>query len=301
MSVVEIAAKAVAPSGTPEAFCFPGAVPCLPALAAGQAGFGEDPVSWRTASSGLSLAPGESHIWRFSLDCSAESLVLLASSLSPEEEARAARYVFAEDRRHFIAARGMLRLLLGRYLDSSPADLAFRLGQQGKPSLDPRCVNSTLGQDLRFNLSHSHGMALYAFALGREVGVDLEKHRPDFASAEIAERFFSSREREELLSLSPELRTAGFFHCWTRKEAYVKVRGEGLHIPLDSFDVTLTPGMPAGLRSEDSGRWSLFSFCPAAGYSAAAIVETGARTLLFCDVRGEHATRELSISCRNSA
>jgi 4'-phosphopantetheinyl transferase len=172
-----------------------------------------------------------------------------------------------------------LRLLLGRYLRQPAASIAIRKGSHDKPYLSAEAGE----QPLRFNVSHSHGLALFAFALQREVGIDLEKLRPDFASEDVAERFFSAREREELRSIPADLRTEGFFLCWTRKEAYVKAHGDGLHIPLDSFDVTLTPGQPAELRSADSARWTLRSFSPAPEYAAAAVAEGSGWTMQFFD------------------
>lgn len=153
---------------------------------------------------------------------------------------------------------------------SKPADsLRFNFGPQDKPSLEMQ----GLSPRVNFNLSHSHGLAVYAFALGREVGVDVELIRPEFIGDDIAERYFSSREQAELRTLSQNLRAEGFFNCWTRKEAYVKARGEGLQIPLKDFDVSLTPGEPPILESGDISQWSLRSFEPAPGYVAAVVAE----------------------------
>ena len=131
---------------------------------------------------------------------------------------------------------------------------------------------------LRFNLSHSRGLALYAVALDREVGVDVEFVRDDFAVEEIATSFFSPGEVAALKALPACSRVEGFFNCWARKEAYVKARGEGLSIPLAHFEVSLAPGGRAALlsvldnRREDL-RWSLRGLTPGAGYAAAVAVE----------------------------
>ena len=131
---------------------------------------------------------------------------------------------------------------------------------------------------IRFNLSHSHGVALYAVTRGREVGIDLEYIRSDLEVEQIAERFFSRREIATLRALPIDLRTDAFFLCWTRKETYLKARGEGLSLPLDQFDVSLIPGEPAALLSTHRGshealRWSLQELTPAPGYVAALGVE----------------------------
>jgi 4'-phosphopantetheinyl transferase len=230
---------------------------------------------WSAALTESELIEAEICVWRASLDCEPAALRRFEAELTPDEKSRAARFRIARDRDHFIAARGILRELLGGYLHRFPADLEFDYGPSGKPALRTGGPSSPL----RFNLSHSHGLAVYAFALGREVGIDLESIRPDFAGDDIAGRYFSTRELNELRALPSELRPEGFFLCWTRKEAYVKARGEGLQIPLESFSVSLTPGQPEVLESADSSRWSLRSFQPAPRYVAAVVGEGKAWTL----------------------
>jgi 4'-phosphopantetheinyl transferase len=239
-------------------------------------------IPWLTPPADLALSTGELHIWRAPLDVAEDFMKGLAAQLSADEIARAEKFVFARDREHFIVARGTLRVLLGRYLRKPPAGIVLCKGPHDKPYLRAE----TGEPPLKFNLSHSHSLALYVFAIQQEVGIDLEKLRPDFAVAEVAERFFSAHEQEELRALPAELRSEGFFLCWTRKEAYLKARGDGLQISLDSFDVTLTPRLPAELRSTDSGRWTLSSFSPAPGYAAAVVAEGSERSTQFFDFTG---------------
>jgi 4'-phosphopantetheinyl transferase len=203
----------------------------------------------------LALEAGEVHVWRASLDCDGRVLHQFGETLTPDEKARASRFAFQPDRDSYIAARGVLRELLGRYLNRAPSEIEFEYGPQGKPALR----SGSSARPVQFNVSHSHGMALFAFAVGRQVGVDVELVRADFAGEKIAERFFSSQEVKELRSLPVTMRDEGFFRCWTRKEAYIKARGEGLQIPLKSFHVSLTPGKPARLQADDTFRWSLRS------------------------------------------
>jgi 4'-phosphopantetheinyl transferase len=229
----------------------------------------DNPCIWSFPPSKLELAEDEVHVWRASLNLEKEALDRCASTLSQDEKFRAARFLFPRDRDHFVAARGVLRELLGKYAVRSPAQLEFRYGRHGKPALRAESDESPV----RFNLSHSGGLAVYAFARNRELGIDLEPVRPEFAGENIAERHFSPQELEEWNRLAPGLRAEAFFLGWTRKEAYIKARGEGLQIPLASFSVTLTPGQPEGLRSSDSAKWRLHSFQPAPGYAAAIIGE----------------------------
>jgi 4'-phosphopantetheinyl transferase len=224
-------------------------------------------VSWSQPAEDLALAEDELHIWLAWLDVEPQERTRLYSYLSKDEVSRAERFVFPRDRDHFIVASGRLRELLGKYLHRPPNAVQFKTGRYGKPSLlDDR-------DPLRFNLSHSHGLALYGFCVRRELGIDTEKIRPEFAGEGIAERYFSTAEQRELAELPKELRDTAFFLCWTRKEAYIKAHGDGLQIPLDSFDVSLKPGEPETLRSADSGRWSMRSFTPAPEFVAAVIVE----------------------------
>ena len=223
--------------------------------------------NWTVPPKHPALSSGVVHVWRASLECEPPVLRRLETTLCSTETARAARFHFLRDRNHFIAGRGILRALLGAYL-SKPADsLRFNFGRQDKPSLEIQ----GLSPRVNFNLSHSHGLAVYAFALGREVGVDVELVRPEFIGDDIAERYFSPRELTKLRSLPQALRAEGFFNCWTRKEAYVKARGEGLQIPLHGFDVSLTPGEPDELQSPDRSHWALRSFKPAPGFVAAVV------------------------------
>jgi 4'-phosphopantetheinyl transferase len=119
---------------------------------------------------------------------------------------------------------------------------------------------------------------LYAVAYGRDLGIDFEYVRPDFARDQIAEQFFSPRENVELRTLPQAQHTIGFFNFWKRKEAYIKSRGLGLSLPLDQFDVSLTPGAPAVLWQTrdipaEAARWSLWELYPGPGYIAALAVE----------------------------
>jgi 4'-phosphopantetheinyl transferase len=230
---------------------------------------GSNSVEWVPAPAGPKLGSEDVHLWRASLDCDAPVLSRLETTLSPDELARANRFVFPADRSHFVAARGILRELLGAYLRLLPAELKFRYGNHGKPALD----RNASAADLQFNLSHSGGIAIYAFSLGRRLGVDVEQIRPQRAGEDIARRYFAPREVRELQALPAHLRTQGFFLCWTRKEAYVKAHGAGLSLPLDSFTVSLTPGRTAELEAKDGNQWSMRSYEPAPGVVAALVVE----------------------------
>ena len=228
---------------------------------------------WNTAPAVLNLGGAEVHVWMSRLDVCEPKLNELEQTLSADEQLRAARFHFVEDRNHYVTGRGLLRSLLGQYLAADPRELKFSYNPFGKPELA-----AASGQaELRFNLAHSHGLALFAFTREREVGVDLEWIRPDFATNEIAERFFSRAEVAVLRALPPEMQAQAFFNCWTRKEAFIKAHGMGLSMPLDQFVVTLAPGeSPALLSAEGdpqaANRWAMHALDTAAGYVAALAV-----------------------------
>ena len=187
-------------------------------------------------------------LW-FDVDASDLPLARYWEILDRDERGRAAQFRFERDRRRFVARRGALRALLGRRLGASPAALHYACNAYGKPTLP------TAG--LRFNLSHSDGVALIALADGREIGCDIERREPRRAGPDIAAAFFAASEQQALAALDPRCRIEGFFNCWTRKEAYLKARGWGLAVPLDSFAVTLAPGEPAMLIAGDRAGWAM--------------------------------------------
>lgn len=195
----------------------------------------------------------------------------LKGLLSADELARAASFRFQEDRDRFVASRGILRILIGSYLECEPGQLHFRYSEKGKPQLPS-------APELRFNVAHSGGVIVWAFARGRRVGIDVEEIRTDFSTQEIAERFFSPVERQALRALPSSRRHEAFFQCWTRKEAFVKATGDGLSLPLDQFDVALVPGKRAQLittrpDAKESRRWSMHHLDVHPNYAAALVIE----------------------------
>jgi 4'-phosphopantetheinyl transferase len=227
-----------------------------------------------TPTPGRLLAAGTVHVWSAWLDQPQGAVEHFRGLLSVDERERAGRFRFAQHERHFVVGRGLLRTFLASYLAIHPAAVRFSYGARGKPVLAADCSTG----DLRFNLSHSHGLAVCALARGRDVGVDVEWVHPLPDLEQVAWRFFSTRENGVLQNLPAEDKPQGFFNCWTRKEAYVKACGEGLALPLDRFSVSLAPGRPARLLGTEDGwgetqRWRLQEFFPATGYTAALAVE----------------------------
>ena len=190
-------------------------------------------------------------LWLWSLDQPGPCRVL-----SADEQARATRFVRDRDRVRYVAGRARLRGILAGYTGQAADGLSFSYGAQDKPSLPGGPV---------FNLSHSDDWAALVvapqFSDGQlQLGVDIEAERP--VEDGVASRFFSGREYATLSALPAQDWMAGFFRCWTRKEAVIKAAGTGLSTPLDSFDVTLTPGDDARIERtsgdlEPAATWSL--------------------------------------------
>ncbi|MCH8061996.1 MAG: 4'-phosphopantetheinyl transferase superfamily protein [Chloroflexi bacterium] len=221
-------------------------------------------VVFRPVRDGASSFDGdEVHVWRLALDGDDSRARHCLEILSKDELVKSEKFRFKRDRDRFVVCRGALREILAPYLDLLPKEIEFKYNPQGKPFLSA----SAEAVGLKFNVSHSEGFALVGVTLAGEIGVDLEHIRHDIEYTQIAERFFSHNEAESLRELPPHEQARAFFACWTRKEAYVKACGGGLSIPLDRFEVSLTPDQgPVRFSSYDdeneSSRWSLQSFVP---------------------------------------
>jgi 4'-phosphopantetheinyl transferase len=227
---------------------------------------------WRLPDGDIALSSRDVHVWRASLSVSETRLADFHAILADDELARAARFRNPQHSAHYTVGRGVLRMLLSRYLNRQPQDIHFSYSHYGKPFIEDAA------ETLRFNLSHSQELALYAFTHQREIGIDIEYMRSVSSRDQIAEQFFSPNENQALRALPVAQQAIGFFNCWTRKEAYIKAHGEGLSLPLDQFDVTLAPGEPAALLetrvvSDRAERWALQALRPGANYLAALAVE----------------------------
>jgi len=243
--------------------------------------------SWPLPPAEVTLAADEVHVWRASLQVPDARVPRLYATLSTDEQERARHYRFRHDQQRFIVARGWLRTILSQYLHLEAGQVRFRYNPQGKPELDPapipkrgygRVAPRPPVGNLCFNLAHSEDLALYAISRGRRIGVDLEHLRPGLADDRVTDSVFAPREVAALHSLPPRDQERAFFACWTRKEAYVKARGEGLVMPLDAFEVSLLPGDPPALLSmpgdpAEVTRWSLYELNLGPDYAATLAVE----------------------------
>ena len=230
----------------------------------------DKPVLGKRNDGGFSLAPNEVHIWAASLDLCPQWLAALQESLAADERQRAARFRFELHQHRFIAARGWMREVLSRYLNSAPGDLEFCYGPYGKPSL----AAPSQGRNIHFNLAHAEGLGLLAITYQGAVGIDVERVRVLKDAEELVERFFSTTEASAFRKISDSEWPQAFFNLWTRKEAWLKATGEGIGNSLHRVEVSFLPGTPACLERlpADLGDplvWSLHDLSPAVDFVAA--------------------------------
>ena len=222
------------------------------------------------------------HVLKDTPDLSAVQLETAATWLSSVEKARHDRYVFAHSRREFLLSRLLLRGTLSLYTGRAPGDHELLLGSRGKPFLDETIPPGGLS----FSLTHSHGLLGLAVTKGRELGLDIEAVREKSDLLGLARHCFSPRELAALTALPPSEHGERFFALWTLKESYIKARGLGLSLPLDSFSFVLDPGtQPLGLTCEpvcedDATRWRLWQLRLGDQHAAALTVAAGTDTPL---------------------
>ena len=222
----------------------------------------------------MQIFEDEVHVWHSFLSLTALQLDRMMSYLSPLEVERTVNFHFQKDRDRYIASHGILREIIGGYIDKNPECLSFTRNAFGKPFLSSD--DNPIG--LLFNLSHSYDLAVFAFTLKRRIGIDVELIKTEAVRDRTIEYVFSPREVAGLRNLPAELQTAAFFNCWTRKEAFIKAKGEGLSIPLNQFDVSFVPGEPAcllrvGWDNGEAKRWRLHDLSVSREHAGAVAVE----------------------------
>ncbi len=239
---------------------------------------GSDPSNplWSVAPAKVTLSAHEVHVWLVRADDAALCMACCENLLATAERERAARFKFEKDRRLYTVAHAALRSILAGYLNIAPGDLEFEIGQRGKPRLAP-----TFSKDsLEFNLSHSSEVALLAVTREREIGVDVEHIKEQFAFAEVAERYFTTREVSALRALPEALQRRAFYQCWTSKEAFLKAKGVGLSGELDEVEIVLAGEGRVQVKSTLPG-WYLGELNPCDGYVGAVALEGNGFDLKF--------------------
>jgi 4'-phosphopantetheinyl transferase len=208
------------------------------------------------------LPDDEVHVWQVDLIAWEKNAGSLFEQLDSEERERAVRFKFPAPRNQFVISRALLRQCLAQYLQVDAREVRFRTAGNGKPELAGDL--GPYSDDIRFNLSHTQGVTVFAVVRHRQVGVDVERIREDTNALELAERFFSHQEVQWLRSQPASEHIPSFFSCWTAKEAYIKAHGEGLSMPLSGFGVLPVVGAADSKLQltvyddpQESQRWSI--------------------------------------------
>jgi 4'-phosphopantetheinyl transferase len=199
--------------------------------------------------------------------CDTESLEAL---LSADERERAASFRFPRDRARYVAARGLLRTLLGERIGLDPSRVEFAYGERGKPRL-------AVENGLRFNLSHSDGVVALVLSEGRDVGIDVEAERPGPSLEGISRRYLPEHVATEIEHAAEADRPRAFYRAWVRQEAYAKARGAGLALIGES------PALD---------RWTVIDLDSPDGFAGALAIE-GGEELVADTVSVGHAGGEL--------
>jgi 4'-phosphopantetheinyl transferase len=230
-----------------------------------------DLSDWVTPPVQLASPESTIHVWRISLTQPGHVYKSLTGLLSSAEQERAARFKFDQHHQRFVVAHAALRSILSQYLKTTPLNLQFVNGLNGKPKLAEEFARS----DVRFNLSHSFDLALLAVTRGREIGIDVELVKEDYAFDDVAVRFFTAQELAAFRALPVHLQRQGFFKCWTSKEAFLKAKGTGLSGKLDEVEITLSSEQRVLINASVPG-WTLSELNPGNNYEAALVIEGGA-------------------------
>ncbi|WP_276166307.1 4'-phosphopantetheinyl transferase family protein [Zobellia alginiliquefaciens] len=225
----------------------------------------------------MKLTENDAHVWNFKVSDFDEMGTYL-KLLSLDEKERVTRFKFEKDRKTYILARGLLRVLSGRYLNVSPEKIHFKYSEYGKPDYN-------LETSIKFNVSHSGELIVLVFVKNSTIGIDVEKIKTDFDVLKLAENFFSFKEIEMLNDVPKNDLHRAFYCCWTRKESFIKAKGIGLSFPLASFTVSLEDENAELLRTDwnpqEKNQWKLFSFGLQNDYVGAITVATGIRSVLY--------------------
>jgi len=213
---------------------------------------------WDKPPEELKLDVAYIDVWRTRIDLPEEEVKNYALTLSEEEQERAARFTFPGKYKEYVVSRGLLRRALAHVLKQPVTEFKFSYTESKKPYLSAKHLDQTLS----FNISHSHGQALVAISLNRNIGIDIEKIRPDVEYEKLALRFFSTEEYKQLMLLPQDARARSFFAIWTRKEAFVKAIGKGIAFGLSEFDVNINPEEPPLMLAtrwnpKDASLWSM--------------------------------------------
>lgn len=211
------------------------------------------------------------HIWQLNISQTKNHHEYFNNLLSKDEKLKVERFKFKKDKITSVMARGVLRVLFSKYLDCLIDDIIFKYGEYGKPEL---ANNKTI----KFNVSHSGEMIVIAFCNDYDIGIDVEYIKRDFNVFDIVDNYFSKQEIKALHKIPNNQQTEAFFRGWTRKEAFIKAKSQGLSFPLDSFSISIDTDENAELYettwdNNEKNLWNIVPFETHKDYKAAFAVK----------------------------
>ena len=213
---------------------------------------------WKDPTALSELKNHDVHVWMFHLNTTPPGIKRFYPVLSTDEKERSERFVHFMHRKRFIASHGFMRHVLSQYVSSSPENIEFGKGDNGKPF-----IKSANSLNIHFNMSHSNHFAMLAVSRNMEVGMDVEYMDRKNQWQKLIKRFFTEPEQQAIFSLPADQQQQAFFQVWTRKEAHMKVTGHGLHLVPTQFTVTVPP-TPAQLLAENDqpdsyiSQWTMY-------------------------------------------
>lgn len=230
-----------------------------------------DPNPWSGAQHcRFSLSAQQVDVWKVPVNDHSDIPELL-KCLSRDEIDRANRFHRAVIGYRFIKRRAALRRLLAKYQGTDARAIHFEHNEFGKPFV----VDRLAGRQIQFSSSSSENLALIAFTIQNDIGCDVENQNRKVEFLSLAKRYFHPEEAADIYSQNEPNQRAAFFHCWARKEAYVKALGKGLYLPLNSFRVNIAPNQPQLLWADpkvtDAANWTMRSLSPASDYVGALV------------------------------
>lgn len=235
-------------------------------------------LHWADMNVPPALKENACQVWATGLDQSEKCEAHFREFLSAPELSRADQYYDPVDRKRYTIARGLLRILIGRYLGKHPTTIQFEYSEHGKPKL--------LEKALHFSKTSSAGLGLITFSRESELGIDLEQTREIDDLPSLSKKLFSAEEHVLMQEAQPSERIELFYNVWTRKEAVLKAMGTGLFFPPDQLTVSLqsSPEFELAIQGgpqSPRAKWQLKSFSPTAGFQAALAIRADKASLSF--------------------
>lgn len=180
----------------------------------------------------------EVKLWFCSLNSklSPQQIARFEAILTPEERDKVGRFKLQKAQQQGLIVRAALRLALSQHRSIKPQDWRFEYGEKGKPRLS---AQQRVASGLEFNISHSGDWLVIAICHCEQqelqLGVDIERERAHTNFQSIMKHYFTQCEIKDVMALEDESRRKRFFDLWALKESYIKARGLGLALSLQSF------------------------------------------------------------------